>query len=64
MKKKIKVKLDFEQVKFNLRKMKRSIIFMENHLNNAFGLHEHYHSTKVNPIFVRNVQYVNKIIKE
>lgn len=55
--------MNIDKINQNLRKMKRSVIFMENHVNNFFELNQHYNHSKINPIFVRNVQYVNNVLQ-
>lgn len=55
--------MDQEEIRMNLRKMKKSIIFMENHVNNFYGLHQHYDYSKVNPIVVRNISYINNTVQ-
>lgn len=52
-----------EEMKNSLRKMKKSIIFMENHVNNFYGLNKHYQDSKVNPIAVRNIMYIDNAVQ-
>lgn len=55
--------MNIDKINQNLRKMKRSVIFMENHVNNFFELNQHYNHSKINPVFVRNVQYINNVLQ-
>jgi hypothetical protein len=52
-----------EEIKASLRKMKKSIIFMENHVNNFYGLNTHYQDSNVNPIAVRNIMYIDNAVQ-
>ena len=55
--------MNIDEINKNLRKMRRNVIFMENHVKNFFELNQHYNQSKINPIFVRNVVYVNNIVQ-
>lgn len=55
--------MNIDKINKNLRKMRRSVIFMENHVKNFFELNQHYNHSKINPLFVRNVMYVNNVLQ-
>lgn len=52
-----------KELKENLKKMKLTIKFLESDVNEKLNLKGHYSDSKINPIIIRNISYVNAIIE-
>lgn len=50
-----------KELKQNLLNMKISVKLIEEHLKNYFNKKEHYNESKINPIVIRNISYINTV---